>query len=194
MAHGRHEDGSRAGGTGVHAFFLPASSLPSLLRHPGLWSSLSQLQWEGHTGTMGVLRGGWGHSTCQERLGGSSASLTSMPTRRRHLHWLSGFWGSGCIRPPCWLSLLSAAPSEYRTGIGRVESMGGLSFLKGVFLVMFSKWICKKKTFINSASTNPHNSLWHQVMRRIFSASLFHSVHSILLIQLCVPNSVQCFQ
>ena len=56
----------------MHAFFLPASSLPSLLRHPGLWSSLSQLQWEGHTGTMGVLRGGWGHSTCQERLGGSS--------------------------------------------------------------------------------------------------------------------------
>ena len=60
--------------------------------------------------------------------------------------------------------------------------MGGPSFLKGVFLVMFSKWICKKKTFINSASTNPHNSLWHQVMRRIFSASLFHSVHSVLLI------------
>lgn len=28
----------------------------------------------------------------------------------------------------------------------------------------------------------PQNPLWHQAMRRIFSASLFHSVHSTQLI------------
>ena len=31
--------------------------------------------------------------------------------------------------------------------MGRVEGVGGLSFLKPVFLVMFSKYICKKKAF-----------------------------------------------
>ena len=40
----------------------PSSQPPFLLRSLGLWSPLSQLQQEGHLGTMGVLCGGWGHS------------------------------------------------------------------------------------------------------------------------------------
>ena len=96
------------------------SSWPPFLWRRGTRGSgpcFPRLQQEGSAGTVGVLRGGWGRSPCRERLGGSCASLPSVPPKQVAstlslvLRFL-GEWAQQTPMPAESAELLSAATSE----------------------------------------------------------------------------------